>query len=303
MITLPKDTEAAIRSILQARKSRYTDLDIPATLDYFKRRFVEQIPIPDLSPQHVLADIGAGYGWLAIALAMFTPARVIAVEYDAKRLRTAEEISRLLNLGNRIDWRSGSAQDTSLGNRETDVTFCVEVLEHVGRDAKVFAELSRISNRYLVITTPNGVFPVIAHDTRLPACHWLPLPLRDVYASAFGRRKMQHGNRFWNPGDLKRHLGDFRRRSRFLHFAKVDDYFRLYPFYSPYGKGSWRRAPSTAERLYMHSVSRLGSATPYLLPSLSGTFERVRAHAAPGKKEPPMEISAIEARGRNARVA
>jgi len=281
MITLTEDTKSAIRNILKSRNSRYADLDIPATLDYFKRRFVDQIPIRDLSSQHVLTDVGAGYGWLATSLALFTPARVIAVEYDADRLRSASEIGRLLGLEGRIDWRVGSAQDTSVGDQESDVTFCVEVLEHVGGDTAAFAELSRITRQNLVITTPNGFFPVIAHDTRLPGCHWLPIPLRDVYARAFGRARMQHGNRFWKPGDITRHLGEFRRRSRFLHFAAVEDYFKLYPFYSPYGKGRWRRSPSSAERLYMTAVSRLGAATPYLLPSLSGTFERVAQHAAP----------------------
>jgi hypothetical protein len=149
------------------------------------------------------------------------------------------------------------------------------VLEHVQRDPAAFVELARITRRYLVFTTPNGAFPLIAHDTRLPGCHWLPMPMRDAYARAFGRAAMQEGNRFWWPGDLRKHLADFRRVSGFLNFANIDDYFRLYPFYLPYGAGTWRRAPSPARKLYFGLVSRFGGATPYLLPSLAGIFERV----------------------------
>jgi hypothetical protein len=275
MIALSEATKAAIRDVPYFRDTHYAGLDVPATLDYFKRVFVDQIRIQPLTPSHVLADVGAGFGWLAMALAMFTPAKVVAIEYEPIRLEAARRIAGLLGLEDRIDWRQGSVQDTSLGDRESDVTFCIEVLEHVQRDPAAFAELARITRRYLVFTTPNGAFPVIAHDTRLPFCHWLPMPLRDLYARACGRSAMQEGNLFWRPGDLRRHLAGFRRVSGFLNYASIEDYFRLYPFYLPYGTGSWRRSPSRGRKAYFGLVHRFGRATPYFLPSLAGIFERI----------------------------
>ena len=275
MIALSEATQAAIRDVPYFRDTHYASLDVTATLDYFKRAFVDQIRIRPLTASHVLTDVGTGFGWLAMALATFTPAKVIAIEYEPVRLEAARRIADLLGLEGRIDWRVGSLQDTSLGDRESDVTFCIEVLEHVRRDPAAFAELARITRRDLVFTTPNGAFPVIAHDTRLPFCHWLPMPMRDVYARAFGRSAMQEGNRFWRPGDLRKHLTGFKRVSGFLNFASVEDYFRLYPFYLPYGSGSWRRAPSPTRKAYFGLVSRFGRATPYFLPSLAGIFERV----------------------------
>jgi SAM-dependent methyltransferase len=275
MIVLSEATRAAIREVPYFRDSQYVGLDVPATLDYFKRAFADQIRIRPLTAGHVLTDVGTGFGWLAMALAMFTPARVVAIEYEPARLEAARRIADLLGLDGRIDWRVGALQETTLGDRESDVTFCIEVLEHVQRDPAAFVELARITRHYLVFTTPNGAFPVIAHDTRLPGCHWLPMPLRDLYARALGRSSMQEGNRFWRPGDLRKHLPDFRRVSGFLNYAGLDDYYRLYPFYLPYGAGSWRRAPSPSRKLYFGLVSRFGAATPYFLPSLAGIFERV----------------------------
>lgn len=275
MIALSEATKAAIRDVPYFRDTQYAGLDVPATFDYFKRAFVDQIRIRPLTAAHVLTDVGTGFGWLAMALALFTPAKVIAIEYEAIRLEAARRIADLLGLEGRIDWRVGSLQNTSLGDRESDVTFCIEVLEHVQRDPAAFAELARVTRHSLVFTTPNGAFPVIAHDTRLPGCHWLPMPLRDLYARACGRAAMQEGNLFWRPGDLRRHLAGFRRVSGFLNYASVEDYFRLYPFYLPYGSGSWRRAPSPTRKLYFGLVSRFGRATPYFLPSLAGIFERV----------------------------
>lgn len=268
------DLGRALREVPHFKDSQYAALDVAATIDYFRRNFVDHLPCAPLTARHVVADIGCGYGWLAIAVAMSTPAKVIAVDQDVERLAAARSIADLLGAGERIEWRAGSCSNAPLADREADVVFCIEVLEHVRRDARALHELERIAGRFLVLTTPNGAFPVVAHDTRLPFCHWLPLPLRDVYARICGRSRMQHGNQFWTPWALARNLRHFERLSRFLHYRSVDDYFGLYPCYFPYRRGEWRRAPSRAQSLYYRLVARLGGYSHFALPSLAGTFER-----------------------------
>jgi len=227
-----------------------------------------------MSADTTIADIGCGFGWLSMAIAAFTPARVIAVEMDRKRLDAAAAIAALLGLNDRIIWREGSVVKIPLADREADVTFCVEVLEHIQRDARAFAELERVTGKYLVITTPNAAFPIIMHDTCLPLSHWLPMPARNLYATICGRRETQFGNRFWAPWDIPRYLPNFKRVSHFLHFNSVDDYFDLYPYYLPYGRGSWRSAPSRKLRLYYNLAGSFGGVSQYFLQSLAGTFER-----------------------------
>lgn len=275
MIHIDTETAASIRDVPYFRESQYVNLDVPATLEYFKKRFVDHILLDPITPHHTLTDIGTGFGWLAMALALHTPARIIAIDPDEPRLNAAASIAAALGVGDRIDWRKGSATHLPMASRESDVTFCIEVLEHVQRDPEVFRELDRVTGRYLVFTTPNGAFPVIAHDTQLPFCHWLPMNLRNFYARAFGRAHLQEGNRFWTPADVRNHLSHFRRVSGFLHFRDVNDYFKLYPYYQPYGVGRWRQAPSTLQKYYYKAVGRLGRFTPYLMPALSGTFERI----------------------------
>jgi len=267
------ETLARIKQVPHFRDGHYADLDVPATLDYFKRRFVDHRP--DKREGAVVADIGCGYGWLAMAFAAFSDAHVIAVDLDAVRLAAGKEIAALLGLANRIEWRVGSLTGSPLADREADVTYCVEVLEHVYRDVHAFGELDRVTKSFLVLTTPNGAFPVIQHDTRLPFCHWLPMRLRDVYARLAGRAAMQDGNRFWYPWDLAKHLHNFRRVSGFFHFAGPDDYFALYPYYLPYGTGEWRRAPSAAMEKYFRLAARLGRRSHLALHTLAGTFRRV----------------------------
>jgi SAM-dependent methyltransferase len=264
----------AIRDVPHFKDSQYVGLDVEATIDYFKRKFVDKVFVTCLTPDNVVVDVGCGYGWLAFALAAHTPARVIAVDLDEPRLDAARHIATILGIGDRVEWRVGSLQKIPLANQEADLTFCIEVLEHIQRDPTGLHELARITNRFLVLTTPNGAFPVIAHDTCLPFCHWLPMGVRDAYARAMGRLDMQQGNRFWTPFDLSRNLGDFVRVSSFLHYRSVEDFFDLYPYYLPYGRGEWRHSPSAALRLYYRRVAHLGKASQYFLPSLAGTFQR-----------------------------
>ena len=151
----------------------------------------------------------------------------------------------------------------------------------VGNDAQGWAALvQRLKGRRIkaIGVEPSGGYErrvaKVLHKAGLPVRNVNPYKLRN-YARALGRSSMQEGNRFWRPGDLRKHLPDFRRVSGFLNYAGLDDYYRLYPFYLPYGAGSWRRAPSPSRKLYFGVVSRFGAATPYFLPSLAGIFERV----------------------------
>lgn len=271
------DTLALIKRVPHFCDGHYVDLDVPSTLDYFKRRFVDYCPVK--APGTVVADIGCGYGWLAMSFAAYSDARVIAVDIDAARLDAGEHIATLLGLANRIEWRVGSLFDIPLTDREAEVTYCVEVLEHVDRNSRSFAELDRITASNLVLTTPNGAFPLIQHDTCLPFCHWLPMQLRDLYARCAGRGAMQDGNRFWYPWDLAKHLRNFRRVSGFFHFAGPDDYFGLYPYYLPYGRGEWRNTPSAAMQMYFGLAARLGQRSHLALHTLAGTFQRVPPNA------------------------
>ena len=276
------DTLARIKQVPHFRDGHYADLDVPSTLDYFKRRFVDHCPAKGAGV--VVADVGCGYGWLAMAFAAFSDAHVIAVDLDAVRLKAGKEIATLLGLANRIEWRVGSLTDIPLADREADVTYCVEVLEHVYRDARAFAELDRATGSYLVLTTPNGAFPVIQHDTRLPFCHWLPMRLRDLYARAAGRVAMQDGNRFWYPWDFARHLRNFRRVSGFFHFAGARTTIsRSIRITCPYGRGEWRRAPSAAMQAYFPPGGAARPALALGAPHARGERSSGSVRPAPGE--------------------
>ncbi len=260
-----------VREVPHFKDSQYKDLDIAQAIDYYRRKFVEHCPLE----AGTVADLGCGYGFLAIAFAAHSNLKVIAVDMDPPRLEAARRIAEVLGLGDRIDFRVGALGSSPLADQEADAVYCIEVLEHVYRNVEAFDDLRRTAKRYIVFTTPNGAFPVIQHDTGLPFCHWLPMGLRNVYAKICGRSRQQAGNLFWTPVDVRRHLKGFRLKSKFMHYDNVGQYFELYPYYLPYGRGKWKRRPSKLLSIYLRTAAIFGRNSDFFMHSIAGVYERV----------------------------
>lgn len=267
----------AIRKVPHFADGAYATLPIAETLEFYAKRYVRQLPkFRALDSSTVIADIGTGYGWLAMAFAAYSPVQVIAIEMDAERLAAGRKIAEILGLADRITWMAEPLGRISLADRSVDVAYCIEVLEHVQRNPAMVADLKRLPRDLLIVTTPNLWFPVIAHDTRLPFCHWLPLPLRRVYARTFGRDKAENDNLFWSPLGLDRRLEGWKPVASFLHYASLDDYIATYPFHLPYvgGGGGYQQGVGRAKLAYYRLAARLGPLSRYVMPNLAMVWKR-----------------------------
>jgi 2-polyprenyl-3-methyl-5-hydroxy-6-metoxy-1,4-benzoquinol methylase len=265
----------AIKDVPHFKDGAYRDLQIVETLEFYKKRYVDQLPkFRAVDADTVIADIGTGYGWLAMAFAAFSPARVIAIEMDGERLEAGRKIAEIMGLGDRITWRTEGLGAIGLADKSVDVAYCIEVLEHVRRARHTVDDLARLSRDLLIITTPNLWFPVIAHDTRLPFCHWLPLRLRRTYAKAFGRTEAENDNLFWSASNLERSLRGYRPAAGFLHYAKLADYVATYPFHLPYVGGGYQHAVGPTKLAYYRLAATLGPASRYVMPNLAMVWRR-----------------------------
>ncbi|MDM8546232.1 class I SAM-dependent methyltransferase [Candidatus Venteria ishoeyi] len=267
-----------IKQVETFRDSQYVVLDIPATLDYFTRRFVCQLPdFSEINQQTVIADVGTGYGWMAMALAFTTDAKIIAVEPDGARLMAGKKIAEILGIAEHIEWQVAPLGKLPMADRSIDIVYCIEVLEHIYHDPTGIPDLCRISRDLIILTTPNLWFPIIAHDTELPFCHWLPIPLREVYAKLFGRvgGTTENDNLFWSPFSLKRQMPGFKPVSNWLHYISYQKYLDAFPYYLPYGdEPEVVAGPGRWKGLYYGLVSKLGSLGRYIIPSLSYVMKR-----------------------------
>jgi len=89
---------SAIRNVDYFKDTQYADLDIAATIEFFAARYVQQIfEFNNVNANTVITDIGAGFGWLTIAFAIFTDAKIIGVEPDKPRLKPSLDIASIFN--------------------------------------------------------------------------------------------------------------------------------------------------------------------------------------------------------------
>ena len=219
------------------------------------------------------ADIGAGYGWLAIAFALRCDARIIASDFDAARLAAARRIAAILGVEDRIEWRVGALGNLPFAEGEADLACCLEVIEHVSTDAAVMHDLSRITRDLLMVSTPNGALPVVFHDTALPFCHWLPLSWRNAYARLFGRLHLQGNNRFWSAPRLAAGLAGFHRISRFFQYERYADFRAAHDRLSAISIAT-RRSSAGLYPPYLWLASKFGAKSIYVLPNLASVWRR-----------------------------
>jgi ubiquinone/menaquinone biosynthesis C-methylase UbiE len=222
---ISKEASRLILEVPHFRNSREVTLDANEAIAFYISWFTD--PLLRAAPESVV-DMGAGYGWMSIALALrstssVTP-RIVAVEVDEARLNAAKRIAQIVGVSDRIEWCVASLGRLPFADCSFDTVICIEVVEHIAKSTAMMEDLARVTGKTLVITTPNLLFPIIHHDTGLPFCHWLPDRGRDVYAKLCGRSHRQEGNRFWSPYGLQKALPDFGRVSAFLHFGSWDEY-------------------------------------------------------------------------------
>lgn len=274
---ITQDMVDRIRCVEYFSQGHYSNLDIPATLTFYTDRYVKQLfDFRHITSETTIADVGAGFGWLCMAFACVTEAKIIAVEINEVRLDAAREIADILGIGDKIDWRVGGLGNLPLKDKETDVVYCIEVLEHVYKSPDAINDLCRAAGDILILTTPNLWFPAIAHDTQLPFCHWLPIPLRKIYAKMFGRNDRENDNLFWSPYSLRKNMTGFKPVSRWLHYSSYKNHLDTFPFYLPYGTGSYISRMGLLKKTYYDIASRFGMLSHWLLPSLAYVFKRTQ---------------------------
>jgi ubiquinone/menaquinone biosynthesis C-methylase UbiE len=123
-------------------------------------RFLRELDtsIRDLGPASIL-DVGCGEGVVTERLATVAAAPTIGVDIGDERLQ--EQWRR--REGRHLSFRPASAYALPFPDRSFDCVCAIEVLEHLERPQEALAELSRVTQRALLLSVPREPVWRIVH--------------------------------------------------------------------------------------------------------------------------------------------
>lgn len=279
-VGLDQDRINGVQAFLQAQQGIYSNLDIAATLDYFTRQYVFPLAERVVIENAVIVDGGAGHGWFSFAYLLAGGKQAIIADIAQSRLNLAREIAKILNLSQQIQFIQSGIQDIPLQPDSADIFVSLETLEHIGQEniKPALRHIKNIASQAILIATPNKLFPVVPHDTRLPFVHWLPPRQRKIITQKTKRANLDQGNQFVSPFDLKIIMDKYRPDTVCMTFRNVNEFKNSFPLYKPYGADNKKRlrlkAPLLLTQYYSFICPVFQKHAYWLMPSISCIFVR-----------------------------
>jgi 2-polyprenyl-3-methyl-5-hydroxy-6-metoxy-1,4-benzoquinol methylase len=268
-----------ISEVSHLRNSQYCDIDVCGALDYMERRYVRPALSHLTCASPIVADCACGYGWLSFAFLLNGAAKAYLIDIDQGTLNAAREIAEIIGVESRCEFVISPLQEITIPPPGVDVFASIETLEHVGKkNVKACLKvMASTTSQVVMFTTPNKLFPVIAHDSEVPFAHWLPRDWRPAYAKLFGRRDENYGNDFVWPWDLGPLEKEFKPVSKYQMFDSLAEFDAFYPHYLPYltEPFRYRQKPPFGMRALTGTVGRsLGRRAYWLAPNLASVWTR-----------------------------
>jgi 2-polyprenyl-3-methyl-5-hydroxy-6-metoxy-1,4-benzoquinol methylase len=268
-----------ISEVSHLRKSQYYDIDVYGALDYMERRYVRPALSHLTCASPIVADCACGYGWLSFAFLLNGAAKAYLIDIDQGTLNAAREVAEIIGVESRCEFVISPLQEIKIPPFGVDVFASIETLEHVGKkNVKACLKvMASTTSQVVMFTTPNKLFPVIAHDSQVPFAHWLPRNARPAYARLFGRRDENYGNDFVWPWDLGPLQREFKPVSKYQMFDSLAEFDAFYPHYLPYltEPFRYRQKPPFALRALTATLGKsLGRRAYWLAPNLASVWTR-----------------------------
>ena len=114
------------------------------------------ISMKEDSPDVQLLDVGAGSGTISTSFAELLPGgHVIAVDINVKSLARAQALAEKAGIKN-IDFRQGSVYELPFADESFDITFCHQVLIHIGNPWDALREMLRVTKRNGIVAAREG---------------------------------------------------------------------------------------------------------------------------------------------------
>lgn len=284
------------------------DINIEGAIEWFEKVYIKQISKIININNKILCDCACGYGWLTFAyLLSGVNNRAVCIDMDRELLHSVKNISKIVEVSDRITFILGDIAKLPLKQKSVDVFASIETLEHVGdnsdlqmkyydrkdkdmiismfnkqRELQLIAldEIRRVTSEALIIATPNKFYFKDTHDTGLKFVHLIPRYLGIKYSLRHSKEGYSHAplhSRFISHYELENKLYDFKLVTPFFCSNNVEEYQQLFPTYYPYGSsGGGTSYGITGIKLALIRLMFLilGKKSRYFLPRIQGIYVR-----------------------------
>ncbi|CAI6342239.1 unnamed protein product [Periconia digitata] len=141
----------------------------------------------NVNPDLKLLDVGCGSGTIAASFAKLIPeGRVTGIDVNSSILPRARAVAEMNGVAN-IEFQEGSIFQLPFADETFDVTFCHQVLIHIGTPWDALREMLRVTKRGGIVAAREGDYE--------SECIWPELPgLKKFHALMAGCMKAGGGN-------------------------------------------------------------------------------------------------------------
>jgi SAM-dependent methyltransferase len=120
------------------------------------------------NPHLKLLDVGAGSGTISVSFAKLIPdGHVTGVDLNAKVLPRARAVAEMAGVEN-IEFHQGSVYELPFPDETFDISFCHQVLVHIGNPWDALREMLRVTKRGGIVAAREGDYET--------ECVWPELP-------------------------------------------------------------------------------------------------------------------------------
>ena len=109
----------------------------------------------DINHQHIILDVGCGYGLFSCWLAS-QGAQVLGLDIAKGKVEFAKSTARNLDIEDKVSYVIASATCLPIKEKSFNASLCLDVIEHIPNDVDALSEISRVlkPKGFLILTTP-----------------------------------------------------------------------------------------------------------------------------------------------------
>lgn len=275
-----KEQKSKILSLLIGKNQYTNESDLNKIIEYFEKYYINPLKKRTSIKDKVLLDVSCGFGWMVFAFLKQGGKFAYGVDIEKFPVESSKKIARILKLDKKCKFSIRNIEKLRFKNKSMDIFSSIETLEHVKNQKSALNEINRVAKEFIIIATPNGLFPKDTHNSGMFFGNYFPKFIRRVYMKIKKKEDdLDYMTKVMNPFTIEHGLKDFEVVSKIHSFNSLSEWVNSMPYYSPYIYGRNKYISKINKKSLKYKVKKnlyifFGSRVRYLLPKYCVILQR-----------------------------